>query len=265
MPGFLFVLGLLGVVAGAPRHDVSPKIINGTNANDGEFPYMVSLRKVRDGEQHECGGSIISERWILTAAHCVWGQLLVSVRYGSVRLDEGHVDYNYTMPIKTQIVHPDYTNIANDSGWFMLNDVALLELQDPLPFGPDVGPVQLPDQDDPEPVGSTGVLSGWGNIDDHSTQPEVLQKIDQILYDQEFCSAYFAVNSIWYYDRYGFVCGGVPGELRRACFGDSGGPLVVDGVQRGMVSMGGTRCAVSPTIFTRVSVVRDWIRTVTGT
>lgn len=136
------LLGLVAFAAAAP----SGRVVNGTDAKIENYPYMVSIRS---GSSHNCGGSILTSRWILSAAHCSGS----SVEVGTDYLGNGRV-----ISVARWIRHEGY------SSWTLENDVAVVELSEDIEFGPKSRPVTLP-QPMYEVPGSWEVaanLSGFG-------------------------------------------------------------------------------------------------------
>ena len=133
------------------------KIVGGSNAELGEFPYQVSIREFADSPlTHICGGSILNENWVLTAAHCCAGfPVLFHVVSGDVKvaINEGteeHVD------VKKIIRHPDY------DGGSVANDICLLELSEPFNMTEYVSPITLPDYDGELEEGTVLTCTGFG-------------------------------------------------------------------------------------------------------
>ncbi|XP_046487349.1 chymotrypsin-2-like [Neodiprion pinetum] len=235
---------LLAVAASAYGGSVGERIVGGTDAPDGAYPYQVSLQTLLSG--HFCGGSIINARWILTAAHCVMSYQLwpgmVRVRVGTNDRRSGGSIYI----ARRVLINPDYS--ASD----FRSDVALIRLTSSITFTEKVQPIALPTEDFTK-VNYPAVLTGWGSIAFPSgSSPRRLQHITLNIIDQEACLA-----RDWRTSESNICTLTVAGE--GACHGDSGGPLVADGVQVGIVSWG-TPCAVGePDVFARVWSFIDWI------
>ncbi|OXU23552.1 hypothetical protein TSAR_008885 [Trichomalopsis sarcophagae] len=138
------------------------QIIGGTTALDGSFPYQVSLRL--ESGNHFCGGSIISQWWILTAAHCLHGigQRLITVVTGTNNL----VAAGWKYRSRQHIIHPgfNYNSLKNDVGLIMLNSS--------ISFNYLVRPVVLPTLDF-DSSGYPAVVSGWGTLAGDSGGPLV--------------------------------------------------------------------------------------------
>nr|XP_022914398.1 chymotrypsin-2-like [Onthophagus taurus] len=222
------------------------RIVGGHDATDGQFPYQISLRY---NGHHICGGSIIQENYILTAAHCIDGQKPdnFTIVTGSNLLDTGGDSYQ----VEKIIQHPDYNSQS------IKNDIALLKLTDNIHYGDKVGQIKLPSDDIGPNVGV--VLSGWGTLTYPGKPPNKLQTIELTTIPNLRCMLEHPIL--------GFFMGGVSTTTvctfskagEGACHGDSGGPLVEGDHQIGVVSWGIPCGKGSPDVFTRVYSYLGWI------
>uniref|UniRef100_A0A8C8HNL1 Serine protease hepsin n=1 Tax=Oncorhynchus tshawytscha TaxID=74940 RepID=A0A8C8HNL1_ONCTS len=209
------------------------RIVSGVDARQGSWPWQVSLQY--DGV-HQCGGSIISDRWIVSAAHCFpernrqvsrWRVLLGSI-YNKLTHKNVRV-----LEVKTVVYHSSYLPFVDPNIDDNSRDIAVLALAQPLHF--------------------TGTLA------------DVLQEANVPIINDAVC------NAPDYYDNQittSMFCAGFEKGGTDACQGDSGGPFVAeDSLSKasryrllGVVSWG-TGCAMAkkPGVYTRVSRFLPWI------
>ncbi|RZB40004.1 Trypsin domain containing protein, partial [Asbolus verrucosus] len=116
---FSLILVLFDLGLALPATHQTVRVVGGDKAKPGQFPFIVSIN-VRDQAMHWCGGSIINENWIVTAAHCMlyWSPRELEVLVGTNTLDSGGTKYSAL----TIIVHPAY----NDT--IYTDDIALLKI-----------------------------------------------------------------------------------------------------------------------------------------
>lgn len=208
-------------------------------AKEGQFPYQVSL--LYDNE-HSCGAVILSDRWIVTAAHCSVSPSHSRIIVGT---NNWHAGDEYEVE---KVVEHRYDEEGNRE-----NDIALVKAKKPIQFSDRVKPIKIRS----EYVGSgeEAVVSGWGRYNmTHSSESmnfialktisneecKKLSKFPDMIYATSLCTFTKADEGV--------------------CFGDSGGPLVVDGELVGLVSWG-QACALGyPDVYTRVSEYREWVR-----
>ncbi|KAF2883772.1 hypothetical protein ILUMI_22404 [Ignelater luminosus] len=247
----IFILGPVGVLSqSAENNSISERIIGGHSAAEGQFPYQVSIRV---NGKHECGGSIISSFWILTAAHCVarypLGVLLVVV-------GTNHVKLGTPYGVAQVFVHEQYESQTK------INDIGLIKLAGRINFNAKIKPIQL--STSLQPPGTSCVLSGWGftNVQTQ-TIPDSLQYIGMRIVSVERCRAAISAAGLNMPVVDTQVCAfNAPG--RGACNADSGGPLVCNGVQYGIVSWGNPCATGVPDVFTSVAANRKWIAIKSG-
>ncbi|XP_051519860.1 coagulation factor XI-like [Myxocyprinus asiaticus] len=235
-------------------HNVRPRVFGGVDAKSGKWPWQVSLQKWGN---HFCGGSIIGEKWVLTAAHCFkFPNIQISVSAGLTKLSEAGVKYD----VEQVITHPGYDDSTLE------NDITLLKLKTPITFSDHIAPVCLVER--AIEVGFLGKkcsVTGWGKL---STGwfPDVLQEAQVPLIGSDSCKVMLPVEG----SRPQKIlktnlCAGYPQGGIDTCQGDSGGPLVceVDNTWylTGITSWGlGCAEANKPGVYTRVSYYLDWIK-----
>ncbi|XP_035693354.1 trypsin-like [Branchiostoma floridae] len=240
--------------------DDDNRIVGGEDASYGEFPLQVMILRGGPDGSLMCGGSIIAERWIVTAAHCVDRQsahrLGVSVGSHNLYSDD---DDQENIQVKRVVQHEDYDDRTID------NDIALLELETPITIGSHVGTVNLPDAESDVSGGTTCTVTGWGRTSEGGSLARVLQKVDVPVVDRDDCRDSYGT---WITDN--MICAGLDQGGKDSCQGDSGGPMVCGQVAGGATLDGivswGYGCAEAgyPGVYTRVGNYVNWIKTHTG-
>ncbi|XP_072137264.1 transmembrane protease serine 11C-like isoform X3 [Mobula birostris] len=239
---------------GSPFRATS-KIVGGTDSEDGEWPWQVSLQV----GSHVCGASIISDSWLISAAHCFQTPLSNPSQWqaymGSVELGQGT-----RRDIKRIIIHPSY-GASNANNY----DAAVLELLNPLHFSKFIQPICLPSSSKIFPDGQHCTVTGWGALAFKGQLPNILQQGNVDIIGEETCKNAYGqlITPI-------MLCAGIlTGEVD-SCQGDSGGPLACkqsDGfwLLAGIVSFG-NGCATPgfPGVYTRVRAIREWVQEQTG-
>jgi len=239
---------LLGTASASPfiERDFSTLIVGGVEARRGEFPYIV---QVQLGSGHYCGGSIINENWILTAAHCS------SYPSSSYNVVAGQHDLRVTesqeqrRSVSTLVSHPSY------NGATLANDVAVWKVSSPFVFTTYVQPIALARSEFTAPNVD---VAGWGALAFSGAYPTVLMRVNVPSVPFQECKELNAQNPRLPPVVPGMICAG-RGE-KDSCSGDSGGPLVDGNTLVGIVSWG-FECAVAgfPGVYAEVAYYYDWI------
>jgi Ca2+-binding RTX toxin-like protein len=253
----------------APTHAAGPfpdgdgpqeRIINGEEVDPpGKYPFMVAIvsRGSDSFNGQYCGGSLISDRWVLSAAHCFVGESASNVDVVVGRHDLTS-SAGTRIRAKSIVMHPDYNDRTSN------NDIALIELRDP--YATDF--TSLPPNDSLDTPGRTATVIGWGNTDANrskvtrETWPTNLMEVDLPIATDDDCRSHYGSD----YRANTMLCAG--GGGLDSCQGDSGGPLFLTAsggwTQVGIVSWG-DGCGQSwPGVYTRVSTYLSWITQVSG-
>nr|ADQ53629.1 eupolytin [Eupolyphaga sinensis] len=230
-----------------PRLD--GRIVGGSNANIENLPYQLSFEY---GGSHMCGASIISENWVVTAAHCVDGVSASSARFragSSIRGSGGSLHQ-----VTQLIANPQYDYYTIDY------DVAVARVATPFSYGSGVQPISLISV---EPsAGQTATVSGWGTLSSGGSLPSQLQVVSLPIVSHQQCNnAYASYGGI----TENMICAAEEQGGKDSCQGDSGGPLTVSGQLAGIVSWG-VGCAQRgyPGVYSNVASLRKFITDETG-
>ncbi|KAJ3626105.1 hypothetical protein MTP99_016628 [Tenebrio molitor] len=231
-----------------PRN-VLPRIIGGQEAAPHSIPSQAFLEMYTENEGWYCGGSLISENYVLTAGHCGEDVVKAMVSLGAHALSES-VEGEITVDSQDVTVHADY------DGNVIINDIAVIKLPEPVTLSDTIQPVALPTTADVDNTftGEEARVSGWGLTDGFDEiLSDVLNYVDVKVISNEECLRDYdnVIDSI--------LC--TSGDARTgSCEGDSGGPLILNGTQIGIVSYGITYCLPGyPSGFTRVTSFLEWI------
>ncbi|XP_017480737.1 PREDICTED: transmembrane protease serine 9 [Rhagoletis zephyria] len=260
-------------ISSVPCNHRSPKIIGGSEAANGELPFMVSLTR-RGG--HFCGASILNEQWLVTAGHCVCNGLnkifqisqiqgVIGLHSISQYLSGNTAEKSAPIRInfKSIIPHPKYecTNVKND--------IALLQLDTPMVFTERVKPICVSvESPHKEYENQLATVSGWGWTNENQEEgpkADVLKKVAVKIWNNNSCEKSYKLhgksNSLISDTQ---LCAGLKNGGADSCWADSGGPLIMkDQILVGIVSTGiGCARPGLPGIYTRVSKYVSWIESV---
>ncbi|XP_063809780.1 enteropeptidase [Pseudophryne corroboree] len=232
------------------------KIVGGTNAAVGAWPWIVALYY---NERQVCGASLVNNEWLVSAAHCVYGRNLIPSFWRAVL--GMHDSINLTFPpaktilIDQIVINPRYNRRTKDS------DIVMMHLEFKVNYTDYIQPVCLPDSPQAFPTGMNCSIAGWGRMESQGTIPTILQEANVPLITNEKCQQqmpeYNITNSM--------VCAGYEEGGTDTCQGDSGGPLMCQAENRwflvGVTSFGyGCAQPNRPGVYARVTTFSDWIQ-----
>ncbi|XP_015349423.1 cationic trypsin-3-like [Marmota marmota marmota] len=236
------LLALLGAAVALPIDGDDDKIVGGYTCEKNSLPYQVSLNI----GFHNCGGSLISDQWVLSAAHCYRPYIQVRLGEHNINVIEG--DEQFIDAVKI-IPHPNFSKDTADK------NIMLLKLKSPAIISSRVSTISLP-RSCPT-VGTECLVSGWGNtLSSGVKYPDLLQCLDAPVLSDTACHKAYPGMITSNMFCLGFLEGG-----KDSCQCDSGGPVACNGELQGIVSWG-TGCALKgkPGVYTKVCKYLDWIQ-----
>uniref|UniRef100_A0A8C9F073 Transmembrane serine protease 6 n=1 Tax=Pavo cristatus TaxID=9049 RepID=A0A8C9F073_PAVCR len=231
------------------------RIIGGANSVEGEWPWQASLQ-VRG--HHICGGTLIADRWVVSAAHCFQDERLASPSVWTVYLGKYFQNTTSHTEVSFKVIrlflHPYYEEDSHDY------DVALLQLDHPVIISPFIQPICLPATSHLFEPGLHCWITGWGALKEGGHISNILQKVDVQIIQQDICS-----EAYHYMISPRMLCAGYNRGKKDACQGDSGGPLACEEPSgrwflAGLVSWGmGCGLPNYYGVYTRITQVLGWM------
>ncbi|MGB0084463.1 MAG: serine protease [Rhodomicrobiaceae bacterium] len=224
------------------------RIVGGVDTDIKEHPWQVALYLLAtDGL---CGGSLIQDRWVLTAAHCFADSAVPQ----SIRVKAGATNYQQGgawTEVEKVVIHENYDASTHE------NDLALVRLKSATPGDT----IPLAGANQPLKACDKLEVTGWGRTSEGGQVSDTLQKGEILYVENATC------NAADIYDgdvKQGMMCAGFRDGGVDSCQGDSGGPLVLRGedgpVLVGVVSWGeGCARKLRYGVYTRVNAYNDWI------
>ncbi|XP_053679065.1 venom protease-like [Anopheles nili] len=245
------------------------RVVGGVPAALHGWPWMalVGYDEGFGDVEFRCGGSLITDRHVLTAAHCILASLSV-VRLGEHDMDNQTESAHVDVPIYKYVSHPSYDTFDGHS------DLAVLFMSKAVEFNDAIKPICLPSVDPVRSTDFTGYnpfIAGWGRTDESGLEAKVLQELQIPILENEECSQlYKKIRKQFTKKQFNeaVLCAGFLEGGKDSCQGDSGGPLMLPYLinkkfhyfQIGIVSYGiGCARAELPGVYTRVVTFVDWI------
>ncbi|XP_069319924.1 granzyme H-like isoform X1 [Eulemur rufifrons] len=229
-----------------PPRAGTDEIIGGHEARPHSRPYMAYLQIWHQGTRKRCGGSLVREDFVLTAAHC-WGSS-INVTLGAHNIKKQEKTQQ-VIRVKRATAHPAYSSNR------FSNDIMLLQLETKARRTAAVRPLKLPRFMSRVQPGKKCIVAGWGRTSLEGKGSDTLQEVMLTVQQDKTCELLFPGD----YRKATEICVGDPKTINTTFKGDSGGPLVCKNVTQGILSSGRIN-GTPPGIFMNVSHFLPWIR-----
>ncbi|XP_068148186.1 trypsin eta [Drosophila tropicalis] len=229
------------------------RIVGGEDISNYYVSYIAQIRRrssTTSAYAQTCGASLLDNRTLVTAAHCVYNRLAENFLIVGGTDQRAGMD-GYVTRAEKIVIHDLYNASITD------NDIALIFLSPALPIREDNIKLSAISVASERPsVGTYATVSGWGTTTESGLSSNLLQQVQVPVVDSTSCQEAYDWRPI----SDGMLCAGLPNGGKDACQGDSGGPLVVNSQLVGIVSWGeGCARANYPGVYTNVAYFKNWI------
>uniref|UniRef100_A0A8C3KHB0 Enteropeptidase n=1 Tax=Calidris pygmaea TaxID=425635 RepID=A0A8C3KHB0_9CHAR len=234
------------------------RIVGGSDARREAWPWIVSLHF---NSRPVCGASLVSDEWLVTAAHCVYGRQLKPSQWKAVLglYDQSDLTQSSTVVrnINQIVINPHYMKHTKN------NDIALMHLQYKVQYTDYIQPICLPEKNQQFLPGINCSIAGWGTIMNEGPTSDILQEAKVPLISNEKCQQWMPEYII----TENMICAGYDTGGVDSCQGDSGGPLTFEDGNKWIlvgVTSFGYECALPerPGVYVRVTMFVDWIKNI---
>nr|XP_020659840.1 complement C1s subcomponent [Pogona vitticeps] len=249
-------------VCGVPHTPIegTGRIFGGWHAKAGNFPWQIYFHHPRGG------GALISDRWILTAAHVVDENPNPTVYAGLLFAGSNARSKAKPLVVEKTIIHPDWIRSGTELRTNFDNDIALLKLKERVTMGPNISLICLPGRSSEykPKTGTLGFIAGWGQTEKRDSSHR-LMAASVAVQDMDMCRSQkpdLPSDSSSYVFTDNMICAG--GGGKDSCHGDSGGAYAILDPHNdtryyvaGLVSWG-PKCGTYG-LYTKVANYVDWI------